>query len=148
MKEKYTNIFENVDTGSINSTIDEFINSLNSVDYGSTGCFPMSTNAKYDTTFDEGFTELKNTDIQGMIDLCNKCKTQIINKIISYKEYYNGTYTSSYNSYTTKYNTWNNMSDNSASKLIAEQNLQAAIASLEKCEEYLKSLENQIQGAF
>ena len=40
------------------------------------------------------------------------------------------------------------MSDNSASKLIAEQNLQAAIASLEKCEEYLKSLENQIQGAF
>ena len=148
MKEKYTNIFENVDTGSINSTIDEFINSLNSVDYGSTGCFPMSTNAKYDTTFDEGFTKLKNTDIQGMIDLCNKCKTQIINKIISYKEYYNGTYTSSYNSYTTKYNTWNNMSDNSASKLIAEQNLQAAIASLEKCEEYLKSLENQRQGAF
>ena len=40
------------------------------------------------------------------------------------------------------------MSDNSTSKLIAEQSLNAASSTLADCESHLKSLENQIQGAF
>lgn len=85
---KYANEFEGVDEGSAKSAINNFIESLESVDYGSSGCFPMSTNAKYDTTFNTGIDYLKNTDIQSMIDLCNNCITQIIEQITLYKEKY------------------------------------------------------------
>lgn len=107
---KYANEFEGVDEGSAKSAINNFIESLESVDYGSSGCFPMSTNAKYDTTFNTGIDYLKNTDIQSMIDLCNNCITQIIEQITLYKEKYQAyeqeyaKYELAYESYVKQYN--------------------------------------------
>lgn len=102
---KYENIFENIDTGGISSAINNFIESLNDVNYESSGCFMMATNAKYDSTFNEGVDYLKNTDIQGMIDICEKCMSSVVQKIIEFNEYYNGTYLNIYQSYVDAYNT-------------------------------------------
>lgn len=102
---KYENIFENIDTGGISSAINNFIESLNDVNYESSGCFMMATNAKYDSTFNEGVDYLKNTDIQGMIDICEKCMSSVVQKIIEFNEYYKGTYLNIYQSYVNAYNT-------------------------------------------
>lgn len=102
---KYENIFENIDTGGISSAINNFIESLNDVNYESSGCFMMATNAKYDSTFNEGVDYLKNTDIQGMIDICEKCMSSVVQKIIEFNEYYKGTYLNIYQSYVDAYNT-------------------------------------------
>lgn len=100
MKEKYKSDFEGVDEGSAKTAINNFIGSLNEVDYSP--CNPMSTNAKYDSTFNTGFDYLKNIDIQSMIDICNNCIAQIIEKITTYKSKYK-TYEAAYEEYRTTY---------------------------------------------
>lgn len=97
---KYANEFEGVDEGSVKTAINNFIGSLNEVDYSP--CDPLSTNAAYDATFNKGFSDLKNVDIQSMIELCNNCITQIIEKITTYKSKYSE-YESAYATYSTAY---------------------------------------------
>lgn len=97
---KYANEFEGVDEGSVKTAIDNFVVSLNEVDYAP--CNPLSTNAAYDSTFNKGFSDLKNVDIQSMIELCNNCITQIIEKITTYKSKYSE-YESAYATYSTAY---------------------------------------------
>ena len=101
---RYENIFKNIDTGGISSAINNFIESLNDVNYESSGCFMMATNAKYDSTFNDGVDYLKNTDINGMIEICEKCIELVVNKIIKFNEYYNGPYDRVYNTYVEAYN--------------------------------------------
>lgn len=96
---KYANEFKGVDEGSVKTAINNFIGSLNKVDYA---CNPLSTNAAYDSTFNKGFSDLKNVDIQSMIELCNNCITQIIEKITTYKSKYSE-YESAYATYSTAY---------------------------------------------
>ena len=100
---KYANEFEGVDEGSVKTAINKFIDSLNEVDYAP--CNPLSTNAAYDSTFNKGFSDLKNVDIQSMIELCNNCITQIIEKITTYKSKYSK-YESAYASYSAAYDAY------------------------------------------
>lgn len=100
---KYANEFEGVDEGSVKTAINNFIGSLNEVDYAP--CNPLSTNAAYDSTFNNGFSDLKNVDIQSMIELCNNCITQIIEKITTYKSKYSE-YESAYTTYSTAYDAY------------------------------------------
>lgn len=97
---KYANEFEGVDEGGVKTVINNFVSSLNEVDYAP--CNPLSTNAAYDSTFNKGFSDLKNVDIQSMIELCNNCITQIIEKITTYKSKYSE-YESAYATYSTAY---------------------------------------------
>lgn len=99
MHPKYVNIFEGLDTGGIAGKIRNFITTLNDINYESSGCFMMSTNAAYDGSFNEAATKLKTEDIQKMIDLCNQCIVQVINKINEFNSYYSGTYTPKYDEY-------------------------------------------------
>lgn len=111
---KYNNEFANVDETSIGSAINDFIRSLENVNYTSTGCYEMSTGAKYDTTFNQGFDKLKDPDIQSMINLCNNCNTNIIQQITTYKNNYADyeraytTYDTNYTNYEKAYQTWEN----------------------------------------
>lgn len=100
---KYANEFEGVDEGSVKTAINKFIDSLNEVDYAP--CNPLSTNAAYDSTFNKGFSDLKNVDIQSMIELCNNCITQIIEKITTYKSKYSK-YESAYTAYSAAYDAY------------------------------------------
>ena len=100
---KYANEFEGVDESSVKTAINNFIGSLNEVDYAP--CNPLSTNAAYDSTFNKGFSDLKNVDIQSMIELCNSCITQIIEKITTYKSKYSE-YESAYATYSTAYDAY------------------------------------------
>lgn len=70
---KYANEFEGVDEGGVKTVINNFVSSLNKVNYAP--CNPLSTNAAYDSTFNNGFSDLKSVDIQSMIELCNNCIT-------------------------------------------------------------------------
>lgn len=100
---KYANEFEGVDEGSVKTAINKFIDSLNEVDYAP--CNPLNTNAAYDSTFNKGFSDLKNVDIQSMIELCNNCITQIIEKITTYKSKYSK-YESAYTAYSAAYDAY------------------------------------------
>lgn len=165
---KYENIFENIDTGGISSAINNFIGSLNDVNYESSGCFMMATNAKYDSTFNEGVNFLKNTDIQGMIDICEKCMSSVVQKIIEFNEYYKGTYLNIYQSWVDAYNTLQNTPKTIAKTkhhtnadgstyttteyvanpayAVAKAALASAENALKTANEYLKSQENMIQS--
>ena len=100
---KYANEFEGVDEGSVKTAINNFVSSLKRVDYAP--CNPLSTNAAYDSTFNKGFSDLKNVDIQSMIELCNNCITQIIEKITTYKSKYSK-YESAYAAYSDAYDAY------------------------------------------
>lgn len=103
MHPKYVNIFEGIDTGGIAGKIRNFITTLNDINYESSGCFMMSTNAAYDGSFNEAATKLKTEDIQNMIDICNKCIQDVIAKIVEFNSYYDGTYTPKYVEYVAAY---------------------------------------------
>lgn len=103
MHTKYVNIFEGLDTGGIAGKINNLVTSLSEINYESSGCFMMSTNAAYDGSFNEAATKLKTEDIQNMIDLCNQCIDQVINKINEFNSYYSGTYTPKYDEYVAAY---------------------------------------------
>lgn len=113
MRLKIENKFKDVDTASISTAIANFVNSLNNVNYSSSGCFAMSTNAKYDGTFNAGIEYLKGKDIASMTDLCGSCNSQIIAKINEYKATYAdyetaySAYKTAYTTYTSNLNTWN-----------------------------------------
>ena len=98
----YKNEFKDVDEGSVKKAINDFIGSLKDVKYT---CDPLHTNAAYDSKFNEGFDWLKNKDIQSMIDLCENCIDQIIDKIVTYKSKYSE-YDSAYTTYSTEYDTY------------------------------------------
>lgn len=104
MISKYVNPFDGLDTGGIAGKINNLVTSLSEINYESSGCFMMSTNAAYDGSFNEAVTKLKNEDIQNMIDLCNKCIDQVINKINEFNSYYDGIYTSIFDSFVAAYN--------------------------------------------
>ena len=101
---EYENEFKDVNESSIRSSINSFIISLNSVNYNSSGCFPMNTNANYDATFNNGIEKLNN-DIKSMVELCEKCISEVINKISEYKRLYK-TYQTEYETYKTEYATY------------------------------------------
>lgn len=109
MEMEYENEFKDVNESSIRSSINSFISSLNSVNYNSSGCFPMNTNAKYDAPFNNGIEKLNN-DTKSMVELCEKCISEVINKISEYKRLYESyqkkyeTYKAEYATYTTNWN--------------------------------------------
>ena len=109
MHTKYVNIFEGLDTGGIAGKIRNFITTLNDINYESSGCFMLSTKAAYKGSFNEAATKLKTEDIQNMIDLCNQCIDQVINKINEFNSYYSGTYTPKYDEYVAAYNLRNSL---------------------------------------
>ena len=97
---KYENEFSGVSADSIADAINaigDFVTSLNAVDYSSSGCFAMSTNAKYDGTFNNGIEYLKGTDIVSMVTLCNSCNTVLSSIQIYLKKY--SDYEDEYNIY-------------------------------------------------
>lgn len=105
---KYENEFSGVSADSIADAINaigDFVTSLNAVDYSSSGCFAMSTNAKYDGTFNNGIEYLKGTDIVSMVTLCNSCNT-VLSSIQIYLSKYSE-YENAYNIYSTEYDTYN-----------------------------------------
>ena len=108
MISKYVNPFDGLDIGGIAGKIRDFITTLNNINYESSGCFMMSTNAAYDGSFNEAVTKLKTKDIQNMIDICNKCMLEVIAKIVEFNSYYDGTYTSIYDAYKAAYETFIN----------------------------------------
>lgn len=77
MKEKYTNAFENVETLEATKAINDFVNELTAAQKSE---FSIKTNALYDETFNEGNKHIKSKDIQSMIDLCNSCNNQLLQK--------------------------------------------------------------------
>lgn len=113
MEMEYENEFKDVNESSIRSSINSFISSLNSVNYNSSGCFPMNTNANYDATFNNGIEKLNN-DIKSMVELCEKCISEVINKISEYKRLYRSyqkeyeTYKAEYATYTTNWSQYKN----------------------------------------
>lgn len=105
---KYKNEFSGVSASSItNATkaISDFVASLNAVDYSSSGCFAMSTNAKYDATFNNGIEYLKGKDIVSMVTLCNSCST-VLSSIQTYLSKYSE-YETAYNTYSAEYDKYN-----------------------------------------
>lgn len=161
---RYENIFKNIDTGGISSAINNFIESLNDVNYESSGCFMMATNAKYDSTFNDGVDYLKNTDINGMIEICEKCMNSVVQKIIEFNNYYNGTYEGIYQKYVSAYNKLQNTPKTKTEHhtypdgtsysttvpnpayAIAKAALESAENALTTANNYLKSQENMIQS--
>ena len=101
-----------------------------------------------------------------MVQLCNSC-LGVLSKITTYKTYYSGTYTSTYNDCSTKYNTYTN-----APKTIKKTDVNGniiyrdghavlidnpkiatyeseyinALTALGKCEKYLNDLKNSIES--
>lgn len=166
MKDKIANYYENVDDAAIKQAVENFRNVLNEVNYENGDGLPLNTQAKYDSTFNNGTIYLKNTDILGMVQLCNSC-LGVLSKITTYKTYYSGTYTSTYNDCSTKYNTYTN-----APKTIKKTDVNGniiyrdghavlidnpkiatyeseyinALTALGKCEEYLNDLKNSIES--
>lgn len=108
MISKYENPFDGLDTGGIAGKISNFITALNNINYESSGCFMMSTNAAYDSTFNDAVNKLKTNDIKGMTDCCSRCLQEVIAKIVEFNSYYDGTYTSDYDAYKTAYETFIN----------------------------------------
>ena len=166
MKDKIANYYENVDDSAIKQAVENFRNVLNEVNYENGDGLPLNTQAKYDSTFNNGTIYLKNIDILGMVQLCNSC-LGVLSKITTYKTYYSGTYTSTYNDCSTKYNTYTN-----APKTIKKTDVNGniiyrdghavlidnpkiatyeseyinALTALGKCEEYLNDLKNSIES--
>lgn len=146
MREKYKSDFEGVDESGAESAINNFISSLNSVNYETSGCFPMSTNAAYDSTFNTGVDYLKNTDIQSMIDLCNNCINKIITRIKTYKSNY-ATYEGSYNRYVERYRKYEqDLSDYEKSKEKRDKPIPPSTSTLESMEQDLKKMADQIKN--
>lgn len=111
---KYGNEFYGVSADSVANAIkaiNDFVASLNAVDYSSSGCFAMSTNAKYDGTYNNGIEYLKGTDIASMVTLCNSCSSVLgdlqtyISKYSTYEKAYE-TYNTAYETYNTAYKSW------------------------------------------
>ena len=111
---KYKNEFYGVSADSVANAINaigDFVTSLNAVDYSSSGCFAMSTNAKYDGTYNNGIEYLKGTDIASMVTLCNSCSSVLgdlqtyISKYSTYEKAYE-TYNTAYETYNTAYKSW------------------------------------------
>ena len=166
MKDKIAYYYENVDDAAIKQAVENFRNVLNEVNYENGDGLPLNTQAKYDSTFNNGTIYLKNTDILGMVQLCNSC-LGVLSKITTYKTYYSGTYTSTYNDCSTKYNTYTN-----APKTIKKTDVNGniiyrdghavlidnpkiatyeseyinALTALGKCEKYLNDLKNSIES--
>lgn len=136
------NPFESVDIASISNAINNFVNSLNNVNYNSSGCFAMSTNAKYDGTFNAGIEYLKGKDIASMTDLCGNCNSQIIAKINDYNNYYNTTYTQCYNNWNTAPSTITENNETKPNPKKADLK-----AKLDEAEAHLNKLEAAINGA-
>lgn len=73
----------------------------------------MNTNAKYDAPFNNGIEKLNN-DTKSMVELCEKCISEVINKISEYKRLYESyqkkyeTYKAEYATYTTNWNQYRN----------------------------------------
>lgn len=166
MKDKIANYYENVDDAAIKQAVENFRNVLSEVNYENGDGLPLNTQAKYDSTFNNGTIYLKNTDILGMVKLCNSC-LGVLSKITTYKTYYSGTYTSTYNDCSTKYNTYTNAPktikktdvngniiyrDGHAELIdnpkIAtyESEYNNALTALGKCEKYLNDLKNSIES--
>lgn len=103
MRNKIENFYAGIDANNACSLIETFSGSLSDVNYENADGLPLETNAKYDGTFNNGINYLKNQDIKNMITLCNECLSNVVNKIIEYKEYYESTYTNAYDSYSDKY---------------------------------------------
>ena len=101
---KYKNEFYGVSADSVANAIKaigDLVASLNAVDYSSSGCLAMSTNAKYDGTFNNGIEYLKGKDIVSMVTLCNSCNT-VLSSIQIYLSKYSE-YENAYNIYSTEY---------------------------------------------
>ena len=166
MKDKIANYYENVDDAAIKQAVENFRNVLSEVNYENGDGLPLNTQAKYDSTFNNGTIYLKNTDILGMVKLCNS-GLGVLSKITTYKTYYSGTYTSTYNDCSTKYNTYTNAPktikktdvngniiyrDGHAELIdnpkIAtyESEYNNALTALGKCEKYLNDLKNSIES--
>ena len=112
--EKYINEFSGASVDSVANAIKaigDFVTSLNAVDYSSSGCFAMSTNAKYDGTFNNGIEYLKGTDIASMVTLCNSCSSVLgdlqtyLSKYSDYEKAYE-TYSTAYGTYETTHSNW------------------------------------------
>ena len=104
---KYGNEFSGVSADSVANAIkaiNDFVASLNAVDYSSSGCFAMSTNAKYDGTYNNGIEYLKGTDIASMVTLCNSCSS-VLGDLQTYISKYS-TYEKAYETYNTAYKSW------------------------------------------
>ena len=106
MRNKIENFYAGIDENNARSLIETFSGSLSEVNYENADGLPLETNAKYDGTFNNGINNLKNQDIKNMITLCNECLSNVVNKIVEYKEYYESTYTNAYDAYSDKYNTF------------------------------------------
>ncbi len=166
MKDKIANYYENVDDAAIKQAVENYRSVLNEVNYENGDGLPLNTQAKYDSTFNNGTNYLKNTDILGMVQLCNSC-LGVVSKITTYKTYYSGTYTNTYNDCSTKYNTYTN-----APKTITKTDVNgniiyrdgqpvlidnpkvatykseyiSALTTLGNCEKYLNDLKNSIES--
>lgn len=108
MISKYVNPFAGLDTGEMKGQINNFIATLNAINYYSSGCFIMDTQAAYDDTFNDAVDKLKTKDINIMVKMCSMCISQVIAKIDEFNSYYDGTYTNDYDSYKTAYDTFIN----------------------------------------
>lgn len=142
---KYANEFEGVDEGGVKTAINNFVSSLNEVDYAP--CNPLSTNAAYDSTFNKGFSDLKNVDIQSMIELCNNCITQIIEKITTYKSKYSE-YESAYATYSTAYDDYEEaLSDYENDKKNRDKPIPPSTETVTSLETALTELAKEIKNA-
>ena len=142
---KYANEFEGVDEGGVKTVINNFVSSLNEVDYAP--CNPLSTNAAYDATFNKGFSDLKNVDIQSMIELCNNCITQIIEKITTYKSKYSE-YESAYATYSTAYDDYEEaLSDYENDKKNRDKPIPPSTETVTSLETALTELAKEIKNA-
>ena len=103
MIEKYKNIFEDIEIDNLSSAITNFMNSLSDINYEASDCFMMNTKALYDGTFNSGINHLKDVDIKGMVDLCQNCLDNVVQKIKDFNTFYNDTYLKAYNDYEEKY---------------------------------------------
>lgn len=148
MIELYNNEFENVDENSIAAALNDFTSSLEKINYDT-----INTNAKYDTTFNNGFSYLKNTDIGTMINLCNECKTQIVDQIKTYKSDYQAyktaysNYVTAYENYTSAQETYNQWINNGKKGTEPSIPSQPDSSSVTSAETNLKDLANKIKNA-
>lgn len=147
---EYENEFKDVNESSIASSINSLISSLNSVNYNSSGCFPMNTNAKYDATFNNGIEQLNN-DIKSMVELCERCISEVINKISEYKRLYKS-YQEQYNAYKTQYtnfSNWSGLSEKEKKQYKSQGNAEPTAPDpepIKKMIDDLKGLATQIKG--
>lgn len=142
---KYKNEFYGVSADSVANAINaigDFVTSLNAVDYSSSGCFAMSTNAKYDGTFNNGIEYLKGTDIVSMVTLCNSCNT-VLSSIQIYLSKYSD-YENAYAAYETAYATYETAYSNWTKNKKGTKPTEPSSSDITKLADDLKALANKI----